>query len=251
MNQRVAIVTGAAGTIGRAAVQCLLKEGHRVALVDVDISALSALEQQTRHLGDVHPVAQDLTLPSASDDIAAALHELGWSPPTILVNNAGVTIRHAGQRFDVTQMPLDEWDLTFDVNLRAPMMLARTFLPHMVTAGWGRIINISSRAGRYNPYQAGPAYSASKAALLGLTRSIATDYGRAGVTCNAVAPGYIASQMSATISDEGLSALLERTAVGRPGTGLEVGAAIAFLASEEAAFITGACLDVNGGQSMA
>ncbi|MFD7880197.1 SDR family NAD(P)-dependent oxidoreductase [Streptomyces sp. NPDC059766] len=251
MTERVALVTGAAGTIGSATVECLLRAGHAVVLVDRDEEAMAKVVENMRHLGRVLAVPQDLSVRSAGADIAAAITAAGWMLPTILVNNAGLTIRHEGQRFDLTNIPLEEWDLMYAVNLEAPMLLARAFLPHMIETGWGRIVNVSSRCGRYNPYQAGPAYSSSKTAVLGLTRSIATDYGRDGITCNAIAPGYITSQMSGSISAEGLEGLLERTAIGRPGTGMEVGAAIAFLASEEAAFITGACLDVNGGQSMA
>lgn len=250
-DQRVAVVTGAAGTIGGSAAAHLGRAGALVVAVDKEAERLTEFAAGLAPVTDVLPVAADLSRPDAAAVIQQAVADRGWASPTILVNNAGITIKHNGLKHGLTQMDMEEWDLTLAVNLTAPMLLAKTFLPGMVDAGWGRIVNVSSRAGRYNPYQAGPAYSASKAALLGLTRSIATDFGPFGITCNAVAPGYIASGMSATLSADGLAKLVERTPLGRAGTGDEAGATIAFLASEEGGYITGTCVDVNGGQSMA
>ncbi|GAA4340618.1 hypothetical protein GCM10023165_20740 [Variovorax defluvii] len=120
----------------------------------------------------------------------------------------------------------------------------------MVSQGWGRIVNISSRAGRYNPNQAGPAYAASKAAMLGLTRSIANDFPRSGITCNTIAPGIFKSLLTQQISSEVFDSIVAKTPMGRSGSADELGAAVAFFTSDDASFVTGACLDVNGGHTM-
>lgn len=250
MKERTAIVTGAAGTIGQGAVGQLLRHGRRVVLVDKDQDKLAAAAARFAGQGEVHAVAADLAREDAPAAIAAAIDRKGWQPAAILVNNAAISIKHAGAAHDVIDVSMQEWELMFRINVTAPMLLAKMVLPLMRAQGWGRIVNISSRAGRYNPNQAGPAYAATKAAVLGLTRSIANDFSRHGVTCNAIAPGFVASGMTGQLTESFLKALVDRTPVGRGGTPEELGSAIAYLASEDAGFISGACLDVNGGQTM-
>lgn len=243
MSKRVAVVTGAAGTIGMGIVDRLLADGRRVAMVD--IAAAKLQEAAGRFPQDsVLTLPIDICAADAPGRIDAAVRAR-WEPTSILINNAGISVFAS-----VTEVSDDEWARTLAVNLTAPMRLAAQFLPHMQAQRWGRIVNISSRAGRSNPNKAGVAYVASKAAALGLTRSIATSAGAHGVTCNAVAPGFVDSELSRGLPPEAIEALIERTPLARAGTARELGAAVAFLASEDAGFITGTCLDVNGGQSM-
>lgn len=250
MKQRTAIVTGAAGTIGQGAVVQLLRQGRRVVLVDKDAGKLRAAARLCAEHGDVLELVADLGAESAPAAVADGIAQHGWEPAGILVNNAGITIKHEGMAHDVIDVSLQEWELTFRINVVASMLMAKMVLPAMKASGWGRIVNIASRAGRYNPNQAGPAYVTSKAAVLGLTRSIANDFSRHGITCNSIAPGFVVSAMTGLLSAQALQALVDRTPVGRGGSQDELGSAIAYLCSEDAGFISGACLDVNGGQSM-
>lgn len=250
MKERTAIVTGAAGTIGQGAVVQLLRQGRRVVLADREADKLGAAARQCAEYGEVMEVVADLADESAPSVIAAAIAQRGWEPAGILVNNAGITIKHDGIAHGVIDVSVDEWELMFRINVTASMLMAKMVLPAMKERGWGRIVNIASRAGRYNPNQAGPAYTASKAAVLGLTRSIANDYSKHGITCNSIAPGFVVSAMTGLLTPQLLQALVDRTPVGRGGSADELGSAIAYLASEDAGFISGACLDVNGGQTM-
>lgn len=248
MEARTAVVTGAAGTIGQGAVARLLKDGRRVAMVDLDEGKLlDAAERFPRD--SVMTIAVDIT----AEDAPAAIDEAvrrRWKPVGILVNNAGISPKKNGVSAGLLEITREEWLHVYEVNVTAALMLARQFLPAMLESRWGRIINISSRAARSNIVNAGLAYVTSKTALLGMTRWIACEYASRGITCNAVAPGAVLSAMTSHVSPERIKRLLENTPVGRAGEAEELGAAIAFLASEDAGFITGVCLDVNGGQPM-
>jgi 3-oxoacyl-[acyl-carrier protein] reductase len=250
MTERVAVVTGAAGTIGQGVVENLLEHGRKVVLVDRDEARLKKAKDRFAQQGEMLTIVVDLLEETAPAFVAKQIQENGWRPATIVINNAAITVKHAGKSHNILEMSLDEWSLVHRINVTAPMLMARQFLPFMVDEKWGRIVNISSRAGRYNPHQAGPSYATTKAAVLGLSRSIANDFSRHGVTCNSVAPGLVMSDMTGQLTPELLKALVDRTPAGRGGSPRELGAAIAFLASEDAGFITGTCLDVNGGQSM-
>jgi 3-oxoacyl-[acyl-carrier protein] reductase len=246
---RTAIVTGGAGTIGQATAAALLQHGRRVVLVDRDPAALrSAVDLLGSQ--DVEPLALDIVEPSAGVLIHAAVEGRQWQPATILVNNAGVAPRPNGVTASVIDITRETWQSVLDVNLSAPLFLAQHFLPGMCAANWGRIINVSSAAARFKPINAGVAYVASKAAILGLTRSIASAFGPQGVTCNTVAPGLIPTGMSGEIPPDRKEQILAGTALRRTGHPEEVGGTIAFLASDAAGYITGACVDVNGGSGM-
>lgn len=249
MDERTAVVTGAAGTIGGGVVAQLLKQGRRVVLVDVDEHRLG--DAVAPHPKDrVATVTGDVSVEALGARVNDAVAALGWRPVEILINNAGISPRSNGRVAGTLEVPVEEWNLTFAVNVTAMMLMARAFIPGMQASRWGRIVNVSSRAGRSNIGQSGPAYAASKAAVLGLTRSIACDFAADGITCNAVAPGLVDSIMTRALPRERFEALLAGTLVGRPGSASELGSACAYLASEDAGFITGACLDVNGGRSM-
>ncbi|MEO8751826.1 MAG: SDR family oxidoreductase, partial [Casimicrobiaceae bacterium] len=145
---------------------------------------------------------------------------------------------------------LDEWTSLFELNVTAAMRLAQQFVPAMARDGWGRVINVSSRAGRGAGPNSSPAYMASKAALLGLTRSIASEFAPHGVTANSVAPGMVETDMAAAVDPLIKQRMMAGIPVGRTGNPAEIGALIAFLVSEEAGYITGACIDANGGAFM-
>ncbi|RYF41289.1 MAG: SDR family oxidoreductase, partial [Comamonadaceae bacterium] len=190
-------------------------------------------------------IASDGAMPEIGRRIAAR-----WEAPSIVVNNAAISPKHGGKAAGVLDVTMDEWLRVYQVNVTAAMLLARQCIPHMRSLQWGRIINVSSRAARSHVNNAGPAYVTSKAALLGLTRSIACDFAADGITCNAVAPGVVASALTDQLPPAHFRLIVDRTPLGRPGHAQEIGSTIAFLASEDAGFITGACIDVNGGQSM-
>lgn len=245
--QRTAIVTGAAGSIGQGAVRKLLEHGRRVVMVDRDEAAL-ARALAPFPADRVKAVAVDIADPAAP----AQIHEQArpWGPVAVLVNNAAISPKHDGLAADLLSMADEEWELVFRVNVTAGMRLARQFVPDMLQQHWGRIVNVSSRAGRSHANAASVAYMSSKAAVLGMTRSFASEFSARGITANAVAPGLVESALTARVSPELLQRIRDKTPVGRAGTPDEIGAAIAFLASEDAGFITGTCLDINGGALM-
>jgi 3-oxoacyl-[acyl-carrier protein] reductase len=247
-QQRVTLVTGAARGIGLAITSKLLDAGHRVAMVDLDGEALTAAAAAFP-AERVMTLAFDISQPEAPQQLDQAICSQ-WGPVSILINNAAVSPKHAGKAAGLAEITLDEWEFVMRVNVTAPMRLAQHFVPQMRSQGWGRVVNTSSRAGRSDPFQASPAYATSKAAILGLTRSIASEFAPYGVTANAVAPGMVETKLLLAVSPEVLAGIRSRTPVGRGGSPEEIAAVICFLASEEAAFVTGACFDVNGGAFM-
>jgi 3-oxoacyl-[acyl-carrier protein] reductase len=245
---RTAIVTGAAGGIGTAIAKKLIAAGHRVVLADVSEAGLG-IAAASLPLDQTLSVVCDITTREAPSILEAAIRER-WPPVQILVNNAGVSPKHAGQPQRLAEITLEEWSYVLGVNVTAPMRLAQRFVPYMASQQWGRVINISSRAGRSVANSAGPAYMTSKAAILGLTRSIASDFAKFGVTANSVAPGIVSTSLSGAVSKELLEQITLRSVMGRSGSAAEVAASVAFLASVDAGYINGACLDVNGGAFM-
>ena len=245
-DARVALVTGAASGLGFAIAVRLAERGHLVVAIDRDTKMKMAFKDVD---GSVDIVIADLSnanLTQTLCQLVVARH----GRLDILVNNAGISPKVFGKRPETELMTLEAWDEVISINLTAPSLLCRDAIPHMRERKWGRIINMSSRAGRTYVKTAGAHYAATKAGLIGLTRNFAGELARYGITANCLAPGRISTALSEQGSDEMLAARKREIPIGRAGEAWEVGAAAAFLASDEAAFITGTVLDVNGGSFM-
>jgi 3-oxoacyl-[acyl-carrier protein] reductase len=244
MNNRIAFVSGASRGIGRACALALAASGARVVLAARSADKLESVANEVRERGgEAFVVPLDLaSQESIQQAFAHASKEFG--PITILVNNAGVTKDGLALR-----MKKADWDLVLDTNLSGAFLSIQQVLQGMMRERWGRIINITSvvaetgNAGQAN-------YVASKAGLIGLTRAIAQEMASRNITVNAVAPGFIDTDMTAGLTEQMKEALVARTPLKRMGTPEEVAAAVRFLASEEAGYITGHVLDVNGGLHM-
>jgi len=244
---RVAIVTGAGRGIGAATAAELAASGIAVGVLDVTAEACEkTVEEIVSSGGAAVAGAADVTddgqVMEAVGHVAAKL-----GPPTILVNNAGVVRNHL-----LAEMTDDDWNTVLDVNLRGTFLMCRAVRQYMVDLGWGRIVNLSSASALGNPEQAN--YSAAKAGILGLTRALALELGPSGITVNAVAPGYIVTDMTkTTAASMGADfkrlqkAVARRTPVRRVGTPEDIAHAIAFLAGEGAGFVTGTVLYITGG----
>lgn len=243
-RRRLAVVTGAARGIGRAIVLELLKQGRIVAGIDLNAQQLEQLQQICNQQGyDVLTRCLDIT---QTDKLTEALEGLaeGHGSIDILVNNAGITKDRL-----LIQMSDDEFDKVIAVNLRAAFVATRVAARYMVKNRFGRIICISSVAGIMG--QAGSAnYAASKAGLIGLTKSVARELGKKGVTANCIAPGFIQTDMTSGLPEEIKAAALSIIPLRRLGSPEDVARAVAFLASDQAGYITGQVLCVDGGMAM-
>jgi NAD(P)-dependent dehydrogenase (short-subunit alcohol dehydrogenase family) len=241
-----AFVTGGSRGIGRACALTLAAAGADVAVgsspagvacadeVCLEIRSMGrrgeAFAFDVRARGDVETTATRVT------------ETLG--PIDILVNNAGVTRDGLFRKMD-----RGAWDDVIDTNLNSVFEVTRRFIDAMAARGWGRVINISSIVGRIGNFgQAN--YAAAKAGLIGLTKTLAREYARKGVTVNAIAPGFIKTRMLDGVPDKALQSVLDITPVGRLGDPMEIGASVLYLASPAAGFVTGHVLDVNGGMAM-
>jgi 3-oxoacyl-[acyl-carrier protein] reductase len=169
----------------------------------------------------------------------------------VLVNNAGISPKHEGIRAAVDETELGEWQRVIDINLTACFLLVKASLPSMKANKWGRIVNMASQAGRTKSMVAGSHYAASKAGLIGFTRTLAGEVGPFGITANCIAPGRIDTPMASEAGSEVNARYVSTIPVGRIGTPDDVGAAVSYLASDAAGFVTGVCLDLNGGHFMA
>lgn len=243
-----AIVTGAAGALGRAIVHGLVESGRIVLGVDLKQSALDDLAD-TLPNGSFVPLECDVTLENSWKAAAASAEHIGQT--TVLVNCAGISPKRDGHRVPGLETDLTMWEHVMDVNLTSAFLGIRTIGPLLVEHRKGRIVNIGSMAGRTLAALAGTPYAVSKAGMLGLTRSFAGELGPSGVTVNAIAPGRIASPMLKGGAGSMGVDVLERIPMRRYGNPEDIAAAVRFLASDDASFITGTCLDVNGGQFMA
>jgi 3-oxoacyl-[acyl-carrier protein] reductase len=236
MTNRIAFVTGASRGIGLACARALGEAGARVVLAARDAGKL---EQAAKEIPNATWVEVDMT---SHDSIKQAFAKTG--KVDILVNNAGITKDGLALR-----MKKDDWDAVIATNLTGAFLASQQALSGMLKERWGRIINISSVVGEAgNPGQAN--YVASKAGLIGLTKSLAQEVASRNITVNAVAPGFVDTDMTASLSESLKENLLAHIPLKRLGKAEDVAAAVRFLASEEAGYITGHVLDVNGGMYM-
>lgn len=241
---RVALVTGAGGGIGGAIARRLAADGAAVALMDLPAAqaALDALAEALRADGARCAIAVGDVADAGSVRAAIGTLEAALGPIDCLVNNAGLT----GHIAPVATMSAEGWSRELAVNLTGPLNTTQAVLPGMVARGWGRIVNISSGAALGGLYrQAG--YSASKSGLLGLTRNVALEHARHGITCNAVLPGLIGTPAVLGMPAEVLADAVALTPARRTGRPEEIAAMVAFLCSEDAAFVNGAEIPVDGG----
>ena len=244
MTNRTAFITGASRGIGRACALALSEGGARVALAARNTVQLEELASEIRAQGrEAFAVSIDMTsAESIQEALAKTAKEFG--PVAILVNNAGITKDGLALR-----MKKDDWDSVLATNLTGAFLATQQVLQHMMRERWGRVINISSVVGEMgNPGQAN--YVASKAGLIGLTKALAQEMGSRNITVNAIAPGFIETDMTHKLSQELKDNLVGHIALKRIGKPEDVAAAVRFLASEEAGYITGHVLNVNGGLYM-
>jgi 3-oxoacyl-[acyl-carrier protein] reductase len=241
LNGKNALITGASGGIGGEIAKALHAAGATVAISGTRLEPLEALAAE---LGDrVHVLTCNLSDPDAVEALPKAAAETMGSVD-ILVNNAGITRDNLFMR-----MSDDEWNSVLDVNLTATMRLCRGVLRGMMKSRWGRIVNISSVVGTTgNPGQGN--YAASKAGMIGMSKSLAYEVASRGITVNAIAPGFITTAMTDKLNDDQKSKILTQVPAGRMGDAAEIAAAVLYLASQEAGYVTGATLHVNGGMAM-
>ncbi len=241
LDGKTALVTGASGGIGAEIARTLHKAGAVVVLSGTRLDALDALAAE---LGErVHVYPADLSDPAAADALVADA-EAAAGPLSILVNNAGLTRDMLALR-----MKDEDWQKVIDVDLTAPFRLARAALKGMLRRRAGRIIGIGSIVGATgNPGQAN--YAAAKAGMVGMTKALAQEVGSRGITVNMVAPGFIETPMTDALTDVQKAKLSEAIPLGRLGKPADIAASVLYLASDEAGWVTGATLHVNGGMAM-
>ena len=241
LKEKVALVTGATGGLGAAIARKLHKQGATVVLTGRRAEQLEALKNE---LGDnVHAIPSDLSQESAAQDLIKTVSDT-IGPIDVLVNNAGLTKDNL-----LLRLKDEDFDLVMDVNLKAPFQLSRAVIKGMMKKRWGRIINISSIVGvTGNPGQAN--YCASKAGIIGLSKSLAQELASRNITVNVVAPGFIESDMTAVLNDAQKENLLSQIPLKRMGSAEDIANSVLFLASEESSYITGQTLHVNGGMAM-
>jgi 3-oxoacyl-[acyl-carrier protein] reductase len=241
LTGRVALVTGAAKGLGRAISVTLAAAGAKVACIDINEESLAETVGAIRAAGGIaEPLACDVTNSARVDEVVEAVVKL-WGGLHILVNNAGITRDNL-----LVRMKDDQWDSVLNINLKGTFLFCRAAVRPMMKGRMGRIVNIASVSGLMgNPAQVN--YSASKAGVIGLTRTVSRELASRGVTVNAVAPGFIATDMTAALGEELLEGIRKEIPLGRLGDPQDVADAVLYLASDAASFITGLVLTVDGG----
>ena len=241
LSGKTALVTGAARGLGRCIAESLAAAGAKVACIDVNTESLGDTVATIRSAGGVaEAIACDVTQSDRVGETVSEVIKL-WGALDILVNNAGITRDNV-----IVRMKDEQWDSVLNINLRGTFLLTRAAARPMMKARSGRIINIASVSGLMgNPGQVN--YSASKAGVIGLTRTVARELASRNVTVNAVAPGFIATDMTAALGEEILQEVRKQIPLGRMGDPQDVADAVLYLASEAASFITGHVLTVDGG----
>lgn len=245
LDGKTALVTGASGGIGAAIARTLHAQGARVVLSGTREAVLAAVAGEIAPGGErVHVCPADLSDPAAADALVSAAEVAAGAPLDILVNNAGLTRDGLAIR-----MKDEDWNRVIEVDLAAPFRLCRAVLKGMLRRRAGRIVSIASIVGvTGNAGQAN--YAAAKAGMIGMTKSLAQEAGSRGVTVNVVAPGFVQTAMTDVLSDTQREKLLGGIPLGRMGKPEDIAASVAYLVSDEAGWITGATLNVNGGMAM-
>jgi NAD(P)-dependent dehydrogenase (short-subunit alcohol dehydrogenase family) len=241
LTGQIAIVTGAATGIGEAIAQRLTAAGARVAIADIDGDAAKTAADKIG--GGAFPLPLDVTRPEQVQAAIAKVIRTAGSLD-ILVNNAGI----AGKAAPIWEQSDSDWLRVMDLNINAPFYMCRAVLPHMRSKAYGRIVNIASIAGKEgNPNMV--AYSASKAAIIGLTKSIAKEVATEGICINAVAPAVIRTKILEQLTPAQVDYMVQRIPMQRTGQPEEVAAVVHFLSSRDCSFVTGQCYDVSGGRA--
>lgn len=244
LENKIAIVTGGASGIGKATVLKFMEEGAQVAIWDIDTRRGASLQSEwPQYEGRFRFYQVDTTSLKAVEEAAARV-QTDFGSIHILVNNAGIT-RDASLK----KMTPEQWDQVIAVNLTGVFNCTKAVYPYLESGGWGRIISAASVVGLYGNFGQ-TNYVATKAAVIGMTKVWAREFGRRGITANAVAPGFIHTEMMDTIPETVLAGIREKTPLQRLGRPEEIASAYAFLASEEAAFINGATISVDGGATI-
>ena len=244
LTQRCAIVTGGARGIGLAIARRLLQSGAGVSLWDVDAAALAQAAQELKPLGGVvHTATVDVTN-AESTEAAAAASAKALGKLDILVNNAGI----AGANAKTWETNPADWSRVISINLTGPFLCCRAVIPHMLANGYGRIVNIASIAGKEgNPNAAH--YSASKAGVIALTKSLGKELATSNVIVNCVTPAVIETDILKQLKQSHIDYMLSKIPMGRFGKTGEAGALVAWLCSEDCSFTTGAVFDLSGGRA--
>jgi 3-oxoacyl-[acyl-carrier protein] reductase len=244
LKGKTAIITGGASGIGKATAAKFLEEGANVAIWDMDTRQMDLLRDEWKPFSDRLRFYQVNTTDLAAVEATAISTHHDFGAIHILINNAGIT-RDASLK----KMTVDQWQQVIDVNLTGVFYCTKVVAPYMEAQGWGRIISAASVVGLYGNFGQSN-YVATKAAIIGITKVWARELGRKGITANAVAPGFIHTAMMDTIPENVLAGMREKCPLQRLGKPEEVAAAYAFLASDEAAFINGTTLSVDGGLTL-
>lgn len=248
-DHRVALITGANQGIGYAVAQRFAADGMRVVINGQRADAVAKAAQTLSEAGaDAIGLTADVSNEAAVSRMFEEIQSR-YGRLDVVFNNAGIAPRIAGRRVRVEDTPLEFWERTLAVNLTGTFLVSRAAIPLMKARRWGRIINMSSQAGRMNTGFGSAYYAASKAGILGFARMLAGEVGEYGITVNSVTAGRIKTAMAGTFAnpDEVDQQYIVRTPMGRVGVPDDVSAAVAFLASDAASFITGAILDITGG----
>jgi len=249
-DKRVVLVTGGSGGIGEALVERYARDGAAVGIVDVNEETGAALARRLADAGlGVHFAHADVGDFAACEAACRAI-EAALGPVDTLVNNAGISPKHAGKPMPVWQMSPDEWRRVMDVNVNSVFNFCRILAPGMVERRFGRIVSMSSVAGKAYLDIVAAHYSTTKAALIGMTRHLAGELGPHGITVNAIAPGRIDTPLVRGVAREANEKVAQETPLRRLGAPDEVASTCLFLTSDEAAFVTGQVIDVAGGWLM-
>jgi 3-oxoacyl-[acyl-carrier protein] reductase len=241
LTNKTALITGASGGIGAGIAKTLAEAGAKVALHG---TRQTALEELAKTIPGAVIVVGNLGEPGGAEKVAADAEAALGGTIDILINNAGITRDNLSMR-----MKDEDWDAVLNVNLTATFKLSRAVMKGMMKKRWGRMINITSVVGSTgNPGQAN--YAASKAGMVGMAKALAAELASRGITVNCIAPGYIETPMTESLSDEQKAKLADGIPAGRLGTPEDIAAAALFLSSAEASYITGTVMHVNGGLAM-